>query len=231
MLVAVIIVAGGSGVRMGGDMPKQFQLLGDKPILAHTLEAFCRTDIVREIIVAVPTGYAEHSQAMITGMQLSKVREIVPGGASRADSVYAALKQLPTDTGIVLIHDGVRPFVSSGLIEAVAESARTHGAAIAGTAVTDTLKEVDDSGQITATPDRSRYWRAQTPQGFTYELIMRAYTQGEKDGILSHVTDDSTLVERLGVPVQMVEGGAGNIKITTQEDLALGEVLLRSRHG
>ena len=227
MSIAVIIAAAGSGVRLGGDIPKQFQLLGDKPILAHTMDAFNRADIVRDIIVAVPEEHVTYSQEIVARFGCTKVRATVPGSTSRAASVYSALKLLPADTEIVLIHDGVRPFVSGRLIKAVAESSMTHGAAIAGTVMTDTLKEADENGQITATPDRRRFWRAQTPQGFTYELIMKAYAQGEKDGILSHATDDSALVERLGVPVYMVEGDAGNIKITTQEDLALGEVLLR----
>ena len=229
MSVATIIAASGSGLRLGGDIPKQFQLLGGRPILAHTLDAFTQADIVQDIFVAVPAGFAEHCRKMFSGHGYSKVREIIPGGASRAASVHAALKKLSTDTTIVLIHDGVRPFVSSRLVNAVVESARINGAATAVTALTDTLKEVDDSGRITATPDRRRFWRAQTPQGFTYELIMRAYAQGEADDILGHVTDDSALAERLGIPVYMVEGDAGNIKITTQEDLALGEILLRSK--
>jgi len=235
MQVSAIIVASGMGTRLGGDIPKQFQLLRGKPILVHTLEAFARADVVRHIIVAVPEGYVQHTRELIANfvhsnetaarIGYSKIREIVSGGLSRADSVHIAIKQLPADTEIVLVHDGVRPFVSEKLINAVAESAQAYGAAIAGVPLTDTLKEVNESGQITATPDRKRFWRAQTPQGFTYELIMKAYARGEKDGILSHVTDDSALVERLGVLVKMVEGDAGNIKITTREDLALGEVL------
>lgn len=220
----MIVVAGGSGTRLGGEMPKQFQMLGDRPVLVHTLGVFDGLDITREIIVAVPEGYVSHTWEI--GRGLSKIKDVVSGGTNRAKSVFAALKKLPGDTDIVLIHDGVRPFVSKELIKAVAESAKAHGAAVAGTVLTDTLKEVDSYGQVVSTPDRQRFWRVQTPQGFTYKLIMQAYAQGEKDGILDHVTDDSTLVERLGVPVRMVMGGSDNIKITTREDLVLGELLL-----
>jgi len=259
MSVAVIIAASGSGTRLGGDMPKQFQMLGGKPVLAHTLEAFNRLDIINTIVIAAPAEYVIHTQEICTKYGYEKVLAVVPGGTNRAESVYAALKKLPANivnhdtdisahtrinnpkfsashnntvkdyaAGIVLIHDGVRPFVTDILIKAVVKSTHTHGAAIAGTVLTDTLKEADENGQVISTPSRERFWRTQTPQGFTYQLIMKAYAQGEKDGILPHVTDDSALVERLGVAVQMVEGHPSNIKITTREDMLLGEVLLRT---
>ncbi|MCL2528484.1 MAG: 2-C-methyl-D-erythritol 4-phosphate cytidylyltransferase [Defluviitaleaceae bacterium] len=231
MSVAVIIAASGKGTRLGGHMPKQFQQMGGKPVLAHTLETFNRLDIIGTIIIAAPAEYAAYTQEITAGYGCGKVQAIVPGGENRAVSVYAALKQLPVSTDIVLVHDGVRPFVTARLINAVAESASKHGAAIAGTILTDTLKEADENGQIIATPNREKYWRIQTPQGFTYKLIMEAYAKGEKDGVLGHVTDDSALVERLGVPVQIVEGHPGNIKITTKEDLWLGELLLQQEAG
>ena len=227
MSVTVIIAASGSGLRMGGDMPKQFQLLGGKPVLAHTLEAFNRLDIVREIIVAVPADYVEHSRELVNVHGFGKVSAIVPGGSNRAASVYASLKELCG--GIVLIHDGVRPFISERLIRAVANTAGTYGAAVAGIPLTDTIKEVGNNAQVISTPDRKRFWRVQTPQAFTYELITKAYALGEKEEILAQATDDSMLVERLGVPVQMVEGNASNIKITTWEDMALGEILIKEK--
>jgi len=227
MSISVIVTAGGSGTRLGGEVPKQFQMLGDRPVLAHTLGVFDSLDI-REIVVAVPGGYIDHTWEIVRSHGFSKVRGIVSGGVNRAESVLTALKQLPRDTGIVLIHDGVRPFVSKELIKAVAKATYECSAAVAGTVLTDTLKEVDSHGQVVSTPDRQRFWRVQTPQGFTYKLIMDAYAQGEKDGILSYVTDDSTLVERLDVPVMMVEGSSDNIKITTREDLILSELLLEN---
>lgn len=227
-------------MRFGGNIPKQFQLIGDKPILAHTMAAFNNVDIVNKIIVTTPANYINHAWEIATAHNFSKVRAVIAGGSSRAASIYAALKALPfVDTGealpggthsasdIVLIHDGVRPFASEALIRAVSDAAGKHGAAITGTPLTDTIKEVDSKSRVTSTPDRSRYWRVQTPQGFTYDTIMKAYAKAEKDGNLDQATDDSMLIERLGITVHMVTGETNNIKITTREDLAMCEVLLQ----
>jgi len=246
MSVTAIITAGGSGLRLGGDIPKQFRFMGGKPILARTLSAFEHSDIIKDIIVTAPADYLPHTREIVDVYGFNKVRAVVPGGDNRAASIYAALMELSSffigseaglhtvfkvplhmPRNIVIIHDGVRPFVTDRLIRAVAEAARTRKAAIAGIPLTDTIKEVDDRGQVASTPDRKRFWRVQTPQAFTYELIIKAYTQGEKAGILPQVTDDSMLVERLGVPVTMVHGDTGNIKITTAEDMAHGELLLQ----
>jgi len=238
MSVSVIITAGGSGLRLGGRLPKQFQFLGGKPILARTINAFNRSEAVSDIIVAAPADYVTHANEIVDVYDFHKVRAVVAGGENRAASIYAALKMLPRDKSVdtymafktvpvVLVHDGVRPFVSEMLIRTVAEAARIHGAAIAGTPLTDTIKEVNEGSKVVSTPDRKRFWRVQTPQAFTYDLIMKAYAQGEKDGVLPHATDDSMLVERLGLQVTMVEGHPGNIKITTPEDMAFAEMLLR----
>jgi len=230
MSISVIIAASGSGQRLGGHKPKQFQLLGGRPVLAHTLLAFERLDIIDEIIIAAPVEYTAHTWDITARYGFSKVREVVPGGANRAESIYAALKKLHKDTNIVLIHDGVRPFVSEETIKSVVRTAEIYGAAVAGIPLTDTIKEVSRTGHVVATPDRQRFWQVQTPQGFTYDMIKNAYAQGEKDDILVTATDDSILVERLGHGVKMVEGHPGNIKITTREDLLLSEMLLRSKN-
>ena len=227
--ISVIIAASGSGQRLGGGVPKQFRLIGAKPVLAYTLDVFAGMDVVCEIVVAVPAAYVAHTHEMVVRHGCAKRVIVVPGGANRAESVYVALKQLSKDTETVLIHDGVRPFVTEDLVHAVADAARRYGAAVAGNLLTDTLKQVDENGMVQSTPDRARFWRAQTPQGFTYSLLVQAYAQGMEDGILGKSTDDSWLLERLGVPVQMVEGPTGNIKITTQEDLVLAEMLLGQR--
>jgi len=224
MPVAVIIAASGTGSRMGGQMPKQFQMLGTKPILAHTIEAFNKLDLIGQIVIAAPEKYVAHTQEISAAYP--KVQAVAPGGKNRAQSVYAAAKLLSPEARIVLIHDGVRPFVTSELIMAVIEATKTHGAAIAGTPLTDTLKQVDAKVQITHTPDRSRFWHAQTPQGFTYDLLMKAYAQAQKDGILDQATDDSSLVEHLGHRVQIVASTTKNIKITTPEDLRLANLLI-----
>jgi 2-C-methyl-D-erythritol 4-phosphate cytidylyltransferase len=127
---------------------------------------------------------------------------------------------------IVLVHDGARPLVKRETILAVARAAEKHGAAIAARPITDTLKQVDESGKIAATVDRSTLWQAQTPQGFRFDVIKRAYETAEKGGYLAQATDDSSLVERLGIPVFVVESPPTNIKITTPADLMLAEVFL-----
>lgn len=221
--VKVIIPASGIGSRFGGDLPKQFQMLGRHPILKRTISAFQQVEYVAEIAVAVPSRYA----SIVEDYQLDKVLHIVEGGKTRADSVYAALKCFDAkNDDIILIHDGARPFVLPDLIANVVDAAAKHGAAVACLPITDTLKEVDDTGKIKSTLDRNKYWRAQTPQGFTYEVISKAYVRGEEDGILPHSTDDSALVERLGLPVYIVDGASSNIKITTPEDMIIAEGLL-----
>lgn len=229
MCVSVIIAASGRGTRLGGDMPKQFQQLLGKPVLAYTLGVFNCMDTIDDITIAVPADYVTHTQEIVDLYGFKKVTRIIPGGANRAESVYAALKQLSTTTEVVLIHDGVRPFVTDELITATITTTRKHGTAVVGTVLTDTLKQVNEKGQVIKTPDRRHFWRVQTPQGFGYELLMKAYKQGETDDILAHVTDDSQLVERLGIPVQMVEGSPRNIKITTPEDLELCKQLLNHK--
>jgi len=234
-MIKVIIPASGIGARMGADVPKQFLMLKGQHILQRTISVFENMSMVDEIVVAVPSGYVK----IVEDYNFEKVRHIVEGGKSRADSVSAALKCLPADTEVVLIHDGVRPFVKAELVEKVADAAKVYGAAVACAPVTDTIKSragiprhyENDPGLcrgalllINATLDRSQLWSAQTPQGFTYDIIMRAYEQGEKDGF--QATDDSSLVERLNLPVVIVPSNSGNIKITTAFDMAIGLVFL-----
>lgn len=227
-MIKVVIAAAGVGARLGSNIPKQFLELKGEQILKRTVFAFQSMDMVDEIVVTVPKGYAQ----VVAGYGFDKVRHVVEGGKDRGASVYRALKRLPQDTRTVLIHDGVRPFVTPALIQAVADAAATHGAAIACTPVTDTIKQVscpqgnDPALIIKNTIDRRPLWRAQTPQGFTYNTILEAYEKAEKDGILHQATDDSMLVERLGIPVHVVPCSPQNMKITTAEDLIIAEVFL-----
>lgn len=216
----MIIPASGMGIRLGADVPKQFLMLGGVHILKRTISIFQEMDEIDEIAVAVPPGYTETIQAY----GLDKVCYIVEGGDSRAASVHSALNMLPANTDIVLIHDGVRPFATPRLVRSVIEAVKKYGAAVPGVPVTDTIKQTDSAGKITSTPDRTNLWRAQTPQGFTYDIIKAAYRQAEKGGF--NATDDSELVERMGVPVRVVPSEAGNIKITTAEDLAVASIWL-----
>ena len=223
MKVRVIIPASGSGSRVGSDIPKQFLPLGEQSILWHTLDAFSRLDSIFEIAVAVQADFFD----TVREYGFEKVKYIVEGRRHRAESVYEALKILPNDTDIVLVHDAARPFVSVDTIAHVIESARCHGAAIACIPVTDTIKTVETHGIITATLDRNHLWRAQTPQGFDYHLLKNAYQKGANDDILSQVTDDSALVERLGLPVHIVPDNSSNFKITTANDLIMAETYMQ----
>jgi len=221
--VKVIIPAGGSGNRFGGKIPKQFQLLGGLPILHRTIEAFQKHKMVTEIVVAVPPEYVQD----VKNYGFDKVLHVVEGGSSRASSVNIALQAI-SQGGIVLIHDGARPLVSEDTITQVAYKTNKYGATVACTPVTDTIKVVsfveNEHGQIISTLNRDNLWRAQTPQGFTYGLIMQAQQYFDDPSI----TDDSILVERLGKPVYIVEDSPRNIKITTREDLIIAEALLKN---
>jgi len=221
-MISVVIPASGVGSRFGADIPKQFLDLKGKQILQRTIEAFEQMEIVDTIAVAVPNGFSQ----MVEDYGFSKVKHIAEGGESRAFSVLSALRALPEDTEIVLVHDGVRPFVTEDIVTAVVEAVKKHGAAVACCPVTDTIKKVGSAGKITETPNRSDLWQAQTPQGFTYDVIKNAYEWAEKEGLLHHVTDDSSLLEMLGKPVFVVESSRRNIKITTVEDVLFGEAFL-----
>ena len=221
-MINVVIPASGVGSRFGADVPKQFLELKGEPILKRTISAFQNLDMIDEIAVAVAPEYAQ----MVENFGFNKVRHIVEGGQDRASSVYAALKCLPKNTGIVLIHDGVRPFVTRSLTQAVVVAVKQHGAAVACTPVTDTVKKIDSDKKITETIDRSLLWSAQTPQGFTYDIIMKAYQMAEQDDILGQITDDSALVERMGIPVYAVRSDYLNMKITTKTDLIIAEAYM-----
>jgi len=213
-MINVIIPASGMGTRFGGSTPKQFINLNGRHVLWHSIAAFNTLEIVNVIAVAVPKGYKDTVQ----NYGFTKLCHVVEGGETRAASVYAALKTMPQSTSIVLVHDGARPFIVAETIQDVAAAAKIHGAAIAASPVTDTIKQTIND-KIQATLDRSKLWCAQTPQGFTYDIIMRAYHKAENDGFIYHATDDSQLVERLGIPVYIVPSSSSNIKITTAEDL------------
>ena len=223
MQIKVIIPASGKGSRFGGDVPKQFQLLDGQPILKRTIAVFDKMDSVSEIAIAIPVRFV----SAVENYGFNKVRHIIEGGESRGTSVYAALKCLNAKSNdIILIHDGARPFVTTEIIEAVIAAVAKHGAAVACSPVTDTIKQVTPSGRITTTLDRSQLWRAQTPQGFTYKIITSAYAQAEKDDILTQATDDSFLVECMNLPVYIVPCPPSNIKITTPEDMIMAQALL-----
>lgn len=220
-----IIAAAGQGSRLGGERAKQFLELAGIPIIIHTLRAFEQCEAIQEIIVVLPAGEAAGFLSLAGKFSLQKLAKVVPGGSTRAESVLHGLQAIrPATAEIVAVHDAVRPFVTPDEIVATVNAAKLHEAAVLVASVTDTIKEVED-GQVLQTLRRSQLRRALTPQCFRYALLRRAYE--EVDVMNPDLTDDSALVETLGIQAQIVEGSARNIKITTPEDLAIAAVLLR----
>ena len=220
-----IIAAAGAGTRMASDRPKQFLLLAGTPIIIHTLKPFELCESIHEVIVVLPAEESAGFLSLAGKFGLRKVTRVVPGGATRADSVKRGLVAVRSATAeIVAVHDGVRPFVTVEEINATVAAARSDGAAILVAPVTDTIKQVNDQ-RIIKTLDRSGLRRALTPQCFRYEVLRQAYQQADVND--PSLTDESALVEQLGILVSVVEGSARNIKITTAEDLAIAEAILK----
>jgi 2-C-methyl-D-erythritol 4-phosphate cytidylyltransferase len=221
-----IIAAAGQGARMAGKRPKQFLELAGTPILIHTLKAFERCDVIQEIIVVLAAEEIDGFPALAEEHGLRKIAAVVSGGRSRAESVLNGLGVVDSGSAeIVAVHDGVRPFVTSEEISRTVAAAKSGGAAVLVSTPVDTIKEVR-AGAVARTLDRSTIRNALTPQCFHYRLLVRAYEQVDVSD--PKLTDESSLVERLGARVAIVEGSSRNIKITRVEDLAIAEVLLRN---
>lgn len=222
-----VLAAGGSGTRLPGNLPKQFLELGGRPLLAHTWARFARCRSIDGVILVLPReGFEEHRERMATWATGEKLVAVVPGGRERQDSVRHGLQSIPgAFEGVVLVHDGARPLVSEALIEATAGAASRYGAAIAALPVHETLKEVGSDNVVKGTVDRQRLYRAQTPQGFRIDILREAFERALADRFYG--TDESALVERIGVEVHLVPGSEKNIKVTTAEDLRLAEHYLR----
>lgn len=228
--VVAVVVAGGSGKRMKIDVAKQYLLLGGMPILARTLLTFEKNTSVNAIIVTVPAGDREYVQRdIVEKYAVSKVRHVISGGQMRQDSVRNGLKAIGENPEIVIVHDGVRPFVPDALITEAVDVARVYGAALAAVPVTDTIKRRDDQGFVAGTLRREDLLVVQTPQAFQWRILKKAYERAYDDAFYG--TDDGMLVERLGVKIKIVKGFYDNIKITTEEDLRRGELILSHRHG
>jgi len=223
-----IIPAAGSGTRVGAGRPKQFLELAGAPILVHTLRRFDGCPDIEALIVALPEGEIDNFSAILGSAGLSKPVRLVVGGRERSDSIRNALEEARTFAPeVVVVHDAVRPFVTSAQITSVVERAGVVGAAILALPATDTIKEVED-GLVRQTLDRRRIYRAQTPQAFRFDLLWRANEAARSDGVAAALaTDDSLLVERLGEPVAVIVGSPNNIKITTPEDLVIAASLFQ----
>ena len=223
--IVALIAAAGRGIRMGGEVEKQFMLLGKKPLLVHALEHFQELSEVNQVIVSAPEERVEYCEREIVGrFGLSKVVAIVPGGEVRQESIYRALGRVSPTADLVVTHDAARPFLFEDVLARTIATARTCGAAVAAIPESDTVKEVNPDGAILRTVDRRLLWRAQTPQAFAWEVLQEAFSRARADGYVA--TDEAELVERAGYEVRVVPGSRWNIKVTTPEDMELAKLLL-----
>jgi 2-C-methyl-D-erythritol 4-phosphate cytidylyltransferase len=235
--VGVVVVAAGAGVRAGPGEPKQFRPILGVPMLLRALRPFTGHPEVRQVVVALPPGYAERPPEWLGKLRGERLG-LVAGGAQRVDSVRAGIRALPADTAVILVHDAARPFVSRGTIDAVISRARAGVGAVAAVPTSDTLKEIGQgppqlTPRVARTVDRERIWRAQTPQGFPRQMLNDAYARlataanggGGKGG--GPPNDDAEVCERAGFPVELIPDSPYNFKVTTADDFRIAEALAR----
>ena len=226
--VAAIIPAAGEGRRMGGTVPKQFLQIGGREILARTLEVFEGCVAIDDVWVVVAAELCTACQSTIVERYgFRKIRGVIAGGTTRQESVWRGLQQVTDAVDLIVVHDGVRPFVTELLLQQTLDHASRYGAAIAAVPLKDTLKRVSTSGTVEATVPRERLWRVQTPQAFQHALLRRAFQHAWRQGL--QATDEAGLIEALGYPVQIVPSYEHNIKITTPDDLVFCATFLCER--
>ncbi|MHB1393587.1 MAG: 2-C-methyl-D-erythritol 4-phosphate cytidylyltransferase [Clostridia bacterium] len=220
-----IILAAGKGIRMNVGMNKQFLVLKNKPILAHSIEAFQKCDLIDEIIVVANKDEEVGCKSgIIEKYGYKKVKEIVAGGAERQYSVYNGLMHVSSKCDIVLVHDGARPLVTVAIIERCIDEVKNYGAVSCGVPLKETIKIIDENHNVKLTPNRDNIWITQTPQAFRLDILVKAHLNALEKKI--PCTDDAMLVEQLGINVRMVYGDYENIKITTPDDLIMAESIL-----
>jgi 2-C-methyl-D-erythritol 4-phosphate cytidylyltransferase len=224
MTIAAVITAAGIGRRMGMDKPKQYLSVAGQPIIVHTLNRFVGVQGLRDVVVGVPPeDVASFATRILGAFGFPAHWKVIAGGDVRQQSVHNGLKALPSDVEVVVIHDGVRPFVTRATIERSIEAARSDGACMVGMPLKETIKRVGGESMIHETLDRTPLWGAQTPQTFRFALIREAYARATSEHFVG--TDDAMLVERLGHNVRALAGDYRNIKITTPEDLDIAEAI------
>lgn len=226
-----IVLAGGRGSRMKSETPKQYLLLDGKPVLYYSLHVFQQCAEIDEIIlVCGPEDMERCRREIVEKYGFTKVRKIVPGGAQRYHSVYEGLKAAEA-CRYVLIHDGARPFIDSGIVARILQELPRCNACVAGVPVKDTIKLSDSRGYVEQTIPRERLWTIQTPQAFEYGIIRQAYDAlAKRRDVEVKITDDAMVLEYIsGIPAKLIEGSYENLKITTPEDLLLAEVILENR--
>lgn len=229
MTVVAVVLAGGSGSRMGQPIPKQYLPLAGKPVLAHTLQAFESCSAVDEVVLVVPPAWLSESREIAQSAAPCKLRAVIPGGETRQESSrlgLAALGDCPDDT-VVLVHDAVRPFVTAAIVEECARAAAEHGAADVVVPADDTIVQ-GRAGCVETIPDRNLMYRGQTPQGFRLGILRHAHELACANG-LAGATDDVRLVLAAGYPVRLVQGDYGNFKLTRPEDLLMAELMMSQR--
>ncbi|WP_456277104.1 2-C-methyl-D-erythritol 4-phosphate cytidylyltransferase [Bacillus sp. AK128] len=222
----VIIPAAGQGKRMKAGKNKQFILLGEVPVIIHTLLVFEQDEACSEVILVINKDEAGSFTELLEEYHIQKVKHIVVGGEERQHSVYNGLKQVEPSTELILVHDGARPFITKEKIHSLVQEALLTGAAILAVPVKDTIKRVIN-GRVEETVERSSLWAVQTPQAFRVQELVDAYEFAFKHSVIG--TDDASLFEKLDRPVSVVTGDYDNIKLTTQEDLIHGESILKKR--
>jgi 2-C-methyl-D-erythritol 4-phosphate cytidylyltransferase/2-C-methyl-D-erythritol 2,4-cyclodiphosphate synthase len=226
MKTIAIIPAGGAGKRLKSHVAKQYLFLDHIPVLVHTLKIFQKSKVIDNIVLALPPDdLVSIRQEIIDKYSLTKVTTIVAGGKERQDSVRNSLSAINGKCDVVVIHDGVRPFVTEKMIRRVVAAAETTGAASAGVKAKDTIKETKKDNMVVATIPRQNLWLTQTPQAFKFELLKEAYKSAHDEKFYG--TDDASLLERIGKKVKMIEGSYKNIKITTQEDILIADALMK----
>jgi 2-C-methyl-D-erythritol 4-phosphate cytidylyltransferase len=224
--VSAIIVAGGSGRRMGADIRKQYLEIGGSPIISRTILAIDACPAIKNIYLVIPEeDHLFCQESILSSIHVRSFIKLVSGGKIRQESVHNGLSAIDTHDGIVLIHDGVRPFIAVDQINNCIKGAERFGACILGVPVSDTLKHTDAQGDIAKTVDRNFMWLAQTPQAFQYQLIKKAHDYAVLNGFQG--TDDASLVEQVGERVRMIPGSVFNIKITTPEDFLIAQAWVR----
>lgn len=227
---SAVIAAAGRGKRMGLDMNKQYVEVLGQPILAMTIQRFENCSHIDEIVIVANENEIEYcKESIVDKFGFKKVKAVIPGGETRQQSVFRGLSQVSEDCGIVLIHDGARPFILEESIMACINAAAEYGSGCAAVPVKDTVKLADADGFVDRTIDRSGLWQIQTPQAFEFGLIMDAHRRALSEGFDG--TDDAMLVEKLGGKVKLVMSDYYNIKITTREDLIFAEAICRIRTG
>ena len=227
MKVAAIVAAAGKGERLKSKVHKPFVALVKDPILLHALRVLDNSNLVGEIIVVAHQADLPKARLLLKKAKLKKFKELVAGGKRRMDSVKNGLSAVSEDVDYVIIHDGCRPFIDNKMISSALGAAEIFGAAITGMPVKPTIKEVEKGNFVAATLKRETLVDVQTPQAFRKDLLLRAYDKALSEGAeTAEATDDSALVERMGIKVKVVDGSYRNIKITTQEDLRYAKMLM-----